>query len=91
MHAERDYLVKQVTLRLREWCERRRLRLVDIDLRAGSHQAGDATHNKNVVKVCLSRIDGGAALSSSAFSDRGEDGVPKVAGVSEDTYKDYLN
>ena len=33
MHAERDYLVKEVFPRLREWCEQRRLRLVDVDLR----------------------------------------------------------
>jgi hypothetical protein len=35
MHAERDYLVKKVFPRLREWCEQRRLRLVDVDLRWG--------------------------------------------------------
>ena len=29
MHAERDYLVKQVFPRLHDWCERRKLRLVD--------------------------------------------------------------
>jgi hypothetical protein len=33
MHAERDYLVKKVFPELREWCETRKLRLVDIDLR----------------------------------------------------------
>ncbi len=56
MHAERDYLVKQVFPRLHDWCERRKLRLVDIDLRWGVTEA-DATHNKNVVQVCLDRID----------------------------------
>ena len=35
MHAERDYLVKRVFPQLRDWCERRKLRLVDIDLRWG--------------------------------------------------------
>ena len=35
MHAERDYLVKQVFPRLHDWCEKRKLRLVDIDLRWG--------------------------------------------------------
>lgn len=35
MHAERDYLLKQVFQKLRAWCERRRLRLVDIALRWG--------------------------------------------------------
>ncbi len=56
MHAERDYLVKQVFPRLRDWCERRRLRLVDIDLRWGVTET-DATRNKNVVQVCLDKID----------------------------------
>ncbi|HEU4388876.1 MAG TPA: DUF4062 domain-containing protein, partial [Blastocatellia bacterium] len=56
MHAERDYLVKRVFPELQDWCERRKLRLVDIDLRWGVTEQ-DATHNRNVVKVCLSRID----------------------------------
>ncbi len=56
MHAERDYLVKQVFPRLQEWCERRKLRLVDIDLRWGVTEA-DASQNKRVVHVCLERID----------------------------------
>ena len=56
MHAERDYLVKSVFPELAEWCERRKLRLVDIDLRWGVTEQ-DALHNKNVVKVCLERID----------------------------------
>ena len=56
MHAERDYLIKSVFPELREWCEKRKLRLVDIDLRWGVTEQ-DATQNKNVVKVCLDRID----------------------------------
>jgi hypothetical protein len=56
MHAERDYLVKQVFPELREWCEMRKLRLVDIDLRWGVTEE-DATNHKNVVKVCLDRIN----------------------------------
>jgi len=56
MHAERDYLVKQVFPQLQEWCEKRKLRLVDIDLRWGVTEA-DATQNKRVVQVCLERID----------------------------------
>lgn len=56
MHAERDYLVKKVFPQLSAWCEERRLRLVDIDLRWGVSEA-DATENKRVVQVCLNRID----------------------------------
>ncbi|PKO13048.1 MAG: hypothetical protein CVU39_21160 [Chloroflexi bacterium HGW-Chloroflexi-10] len=56
MHAERDYLVKQVFPELREWCEQRKLHLVDIDLRWGVTEQ-DATQNRRVVEVCLERID----------------------------------
>lgn len=56
MHAERDTLVKNVFPELREWCEARRLHLVDIDLRWGVTEQ-DATENKRVVQVCLDRID----------------------------------
>ena len=56
MHAERDFLVKRVFPRLREWCERRRLRMMDIDLRWGVTEH-DATRHAAVVDVCLSRID----------------------------------
>jgi WD40 repeat protein len=56
MHAERDYLVKRLFPKLRHWCEERRLRFVDIDLRWGVTEA-DATRNKRVVEVCLKRID----------------------------------
>jgi WD40 repeat protein len=56
MHAERDYLVKKVFPQLAEWCERRKLHMLDIDLRWGVTEV-DATGNKNVVRVCLNRID----------------------------------
>src|SRR3990172_8276109 len=56
MHAERDYLVKRVFPELQDWCERRKLRLVDVDLRWGVTEA-DATANANVVRTCLKRID----------------------------------
>jgi WD40 repeat protein len=56
MHAERDYLVKEVFPELREWCERRKLRLVDVDLRWGVTET-DATKHKRVVDVCLRKID----------------------------------
>jgi WD40 repeat protein len=56
MHAERDYLVKRVFPQLREWCEDRKLNLIDIDLRWGVTEQ-DALYSKSVVKVCLERID----------------------------------
>ena len=51
MHAERDYLVKRVLPRLQEWCEQRRLHLVDVDLRWGIHE------ELKVVETCLRAID----------------------------------
>ena len=56
MHAERDFLVKRVFPELSAWCEERRLRLVDIDLRWGVTEE-DSEHNKRVVEVCLQNID----------------------------------
>ena len=56
MHAERDFLVKQVFPELREWCDQHKLNLIDIDLRWGVTEQ-DATQNKRVVQVCLDRID----------------------------------
>ena len=55
MHAERDYLVEYVFPELREWCEKRRLYLNDIDLRWGVSTADSDSHN--TIRVCLNRID----------------------------------
>lgn len=55
MHSERDYLVKRVFPELQDWCERRKLRLVDIDLRWGVTEA--AASGKRAVQVCLERIN----------------------------------
>ncbi len=55
MHAERDYLVKRVFPQLQDWCERRKLRLVDIDLRWGVTEL-DAG-NARVAGICLERVD----------------------------------
>lgn len=56
MHAERDYLVKQIFPELRMWCAKRKLKLVDVDLRWGV-SAADAQENKRVVEVCIKNID----------------------------------
>ncbi len=55
MHGERDYLVKRVFPQLQEWCERRRLRLVDIDLRWGVRE--EAALDQQTMKICLGGID----------------------------------
>ena len=55
MHAERDYLVKRVFPQLQDWCESRKLRLVDIDLRWGVTEADAA--NARAAQICLERVD----------------------------------
>lgn len=55
MHAERDYLVTEVFPELREWCEARRLRLTDIDLRWGISK--DQPETEDTVRTCLRCID----------------------------------
>jgi hypothetical protein len=87
MHAERDYLVKRVFPELQEWCEKRKLRLVDIDLRWGVTEQ-DTTHNKNVVKVCLSRIDDCRPFFLCFLGQR-RGWVPKTNEISAETYQQF--
>jgi WD40 repeat protein len=56
MHAERDQLVKVTFPRLRQWCEERRLHLVDIDLRWGITR--EEAENGKAIEICLEQIDG---------------------------------
>ena len=82
MHAERDYLVKQVFPELREWCEKRKLNLVDIDLRWGVKE--DDSQNKNVVDVCLKRIDDARPFFLCFLGQR-RGWVPQLTDISETT------
>lgn len=83
MHAERDYLVKRVFPELQDWCERRKLRLVDVDLRWGVTEQ-DATH-KNAVNVCLNRIDDCRPFFVCFLGQR-RGWVPKLDEISTETY-----
>ena len=56
MHAERELLATRVFPELRCWCERRRLRLEEIDPRWGCTEL-EATRNGKAVQVCLNEID----------------------------------
>jgi hypothetical protein len=87
MHAERDYLVKNVFPELQDWCERRKLRLVDIDLRWGVTEQ-DATHNRNAVKVCLERIDDCRPFFLCFLGQR-RGWVPRKNEVSAETYERF--
>ncbi|KAL3832682.1 hypothetical protein ACJMK2_024304 [Sinanodonta woodiana] len=54
MSSERDHLVKIVFPQLRQWCEERKLRLVECDLRWGVPKDADT---REILLACLSEID----------------------------------
>ncbi len=56
MHAERDHLIKVAFPKLRQWCEQRRLHLVDVDLRWEVTEA--EANNGKAIDICLKEIDG---------------------------------
>ncbi|XP_077998733.1 TPR repeat-containing protein DDB_G0287407-like [Glandiceps talaboti] len=53
-HMEREVLIKQVFPDLRQWCEKRRLHLVECDLRWGVPK--DST-SEETLRTCLGEID----------------------------------
>lgn len=55
MHAERDYLIKEVFPELNEWCEKHKIRLTDIDLRWGVTE--EDSKNSKTIETCLRHID----------------------------------
>lgn len=87
MHAERDFLVKRVFPGLSDWCERRRLRLMDIDLRWGVTEL-DATRNLNVLNACLNRIDACRPFFLCFLGQR-YGWVPSPSDVSPETLADF--
>lgn len=86
MHAERDYLVKHVFPELSVWCEERKLRLVDIDLRWGV-TAADSQAN-NAVLACLRNIDESRPFFLCLLGQR-RGWVPKDSEISELTLDNY--
>jgi len=84
MHAERDYLVKSVFPALSEWCEERKLRLIDIDLRWGVTAADSEA--KNTVRACLRNIDECRPFFLCFLGQR-RGWVPGVGDIGEDTYE----
>ena len=87
MHAERDYLVKRVFPELSQWCEDRRLRLMDIDLRWGVTEK-DSQENKRVVDVCLSGIDRCRPLFLCFLGQR-RGWVPSREDIAETTFENF--
>ena len=55
MHAERDYVLKNVFPQLGEWCERKHIFLRDIDLRWGVPPQDSQT--RNTIYKCLTAVD----------------------------------
>lgn len=53
-HQEREVLVKEIFPDLRLWCEQRKLRLVECDLRWGVPKD---TTSEETIRICLSEID----------------------------------
>jgi len=87
MYAERDYLVTAVFPQLRDWCDRRKLHLIDVDLRWGVTET-DATYNKHAVQVCLDRIDQCRPFFISLLGQR-YGWVPRPENIAEDTCKKF--
>ncbi len=83
MHAERDYLIKNVFPELSVWCNQRMLKLVDIDLRWGITEE-DSKINKRVVDICLNRIDDCRPFFLCFLGQR-RGWIPKREDVSEET------
>ena len=88
MHAERDYLVKSVFPALSEWCEERKLRLIDIDLRWGVTAADSEA--KNTVRACLRNIDECRPFFICFLGQR-RGWVPGADDIGEDTYGLFPN
>jgi WD40 repeat protein len=83
MHAERDYLVKSVFPALSEWCEARKLRLIDIDLRWGVTTAD--SESKNTVRACLRNIDECRPFFL-CFMGQRRGWIPNSDDIGEETY-----
>jgi WD40 repeat protein len=83
MHAERDYLVKSVFPELSEWCDVRKLRLIDIDLRWGVTAADSEA--KNTVRACLRNIDECRPFFL-CFMGQRRGWIPTPGDIGEETY-----
>ena len=86
MHAERDYLVKEIFPELSDWCAARQLRLTDIDLRWGV-TAEDA-RARSVVAACLHNIDDCRPFFLCLIGQR-RGWVPTKEEIAAATYEEY--
>jgi hypothetical protein len=86
MHNERDYLSKRVFPRLKEWCERRKLRLIYIDQRWGISEF--EMRSGHAVRVCLNSIDECRPFFISLLGQRCG-WIPRQADISPETFAMY--
>ena len=87
MHAERDYLITEVFPELNEWCEKRRIRLSDIDLRWGVTK--EDSESGNTIKACLDCIDECRPFFLCFLGQR-RGWVPDLnSGIDESTFEKY--
>ena len=54
MHSEREHLIRTIIPVLRQWCEERKLHLIECDLRWGVPKDADT---RETLLTCLSEID----------------------------------
>ena len=87
MHAERDYLITEVFPELNDWCERRRIRLTDIDLRWGVTK--EDSESGNTIRACLKCIDECRPFFLCFLGQR-RGWVPDLnSGIDEKTFEEY--
>ncbi len=92
MHAERDHLVKVVFPELRERCAKRKLHLVDIDLRWGVTE--EEAEQGKVLEIILDEIDRSRPFFIAILGERyGSvlDNVPEDAKFAHPWLQEYQN
>lgn len=87
MHAERDYLTKSVFPELREWCAKRMLEFVDIDLRWGITDE-ESTQSRRTLEICLENVERCRPLFLGLLGQR-RGWVPRREDVAESTLQRY--
>jgi nephrocystin-3 len=88
--AEREILVKSVFPRLREWCEKRKLLLVEVDLRWGVPRESSS---ERILRACLGEIDRCREENESPYFinmlGHRYGWVPEPSMVPEDVHSEY--
>jgi len=87
MHAERDHLVRFVFPELRDRCAKRRLHLVDVDLRWGVSE--EEAERGKVLEVCLDEIERCRPFFIGLLGDR-YGWVPPAYGVPDEPSYDWV-